>query len=44
LIAVSIPSEPPFVKKTRSTPSGASSASRAARRIDGSFANSQNEA
>jgi len=37
LIAVSMPSEPPFVKKIRSRPAGERSASLAASRIDGSF-------
>ena len=42
LIAVSVPSEPPFVKKTFGRPERR--ASRAASRIAGSFEKSQNEA
>jgi hypothetical protein len=44
LMAVSMPSEPPFVKKTWSRPGGASSLSLAASSIDGSFEKSQNDA
>ena len=38
------PSDPPLVKKTLSSPSGASPASRAARRMDGSFEKFQKDA